>query len=238
MTEEITNEQEQKAWYENYYKKKGADRNDPRLNRGAISQLLAAEAALIRAFHRIPCSPERTQLLDVGCGSGARIFEFFRLGFRPIDVIGMDIQQERLNAGRQYLPQINFVQGDASAMTLGDRSVDFVFESTMFAALTNDEVRGNIAHEMVRVCRSGGYLLLSDWRTPKYGDENYKALTRRDICRLFGVGRETELIATENGALVPPVGRFLSTHMSWLYFPIAAILPFLVGQVVYVLRKR
>jgi hypothetical protein len=38
-------------------------------------------------------------------------------------------------------------------------------------------------------------------------------------------------------SLVPPVGRFLSKHASWLYFPVARFFPFLVGQVVYVIRK-
>ncbi len=59
----------------------------------------------------------------------------------------------------------------------------------------------------------------------------------RDLRRLFDVGKRTDLIAIERGALVPPIGRFLSASLSSLYFPVAAMLPFLVGQVVYVLRK-
>jgi ubiquinone/menaquinone biosynthesis C-methylase UbiE len=151
--------------------------------------------------------------------------------------MGLDLQLERIQAGREILPQVQIIHGNATAMTFGNDSFDVVFESGMFATLPETELRREIAREMVRVCRSGGYLLLSDWRTPKYGDKTYKALTVRDLRQLFDVGRRMDLIATERGALVPPIGRFLSAHMSSLYFPMAAALPFLVGQVVYVLRK-
>lgn len=230
-------EQEQQTAYESYYRIKGTDRNDPRLNRGALLQILAAEAALIRACSHIPGQLGHARLLDVGCGSGARFFELFRLGFKPDNVMGLDVQQERINAGKEVLPQVDVVHGDATGMIFGDDSFDVVFESGMFATLPADEVRCNIAHEMVRVCRSGGYLLLSDWRTPNFGGGSYRALTAGDLRRLFQVGNRTELIAIERGALVPPVGRFLSAHVSSLYFLVAAALPYLVGQVVYVLRK-
>ncbi len=233
----MTKEQEQQACYESYYRAKGTDRNDPRLNRGALLQILAGEAALIRACSHIPGQFGGTRLLDVGCGSGARFFELFRLGFKPENVMGLEVQQERIEAGREILPQVRIIHGDATAMTFEDDSFDVIFESGMFATLPSDEIRRSIAHEMVRVCRSGGYLLLSDWRTPKYGDRAYKALTVEDLHRLFDTAKRTSLIAIERGALVPPIGRLLSTHMSSLYFPVAAMLPFLVGQVVYVLRK-
>jgi ubiquinone/menaquinone biosynthesis C-methylase UbiE len=233
----VTKEQEQQARYESYYRVKGTDRNDPRLNRGALLQILAAEAALIRASSHIEGQLGSARLLDVGCGSGARFFELFRLGFRPENVMGLDLQQERIDAGREILPQVRVIHGDATAMTFLDDSFDVIFESGMFATLPEDEIRSSIAREMARVGRSGGYLILSDWRTPKHGDKAYRALTMRDLRRLFDVGKRTDLIAIERGALVPPIGRFLSASLSSLYFPVAAMLPFLVGQVVYVLRK-
>ena len=233
----MTKEQEQQTAYESYYRIKGNDRNDPRLNRGALLQVLAAEAALIRACSRVPGQLGSARLLDVGCGSGARFFELFRVGFKPENVMGLDLQLERIEAGRELFPQLEVIHGDATGMIFGDDSFDVIFESGVFATLPADEVRCKIAHEMLRVCRSGGYLLLSDWRTPNFGGGSYRALTAGDLRRLFQVGNRTELIAIERGALVPPIGRFLSTHMSSLYFLVAAVLPCLVGQVVYVLRK-
>jgi hypothetical protein len=108
----------------------------------------------------------------------------------------------------------------------------------MFVSLTSDNLRGAIASEMLRVCRPGGYLVLIDWRTPWPGNPNYKALTVREVRRLFEVGRKTDLVARRRGALVPPLGRLIS-HRAWpLYFLISALVPALVGQVVYVLKRR
>jgi len=238
MILETNREEEQTALYGSYYQRVGADRNDPRLNRGALFQVLATESSLIRALRHIPGPLADVRLLDAGCGSGSRFFEFFRLGLQPENAVGLEMQRRRIDAGKPLLPDVEMVQGDATAMTFQNDSFDVVFESGMFATLLDQDIRSRIATEMLRVCRSGGHILLSDWRTPARGKPHYKALTRGQAGRLFGIGRETDLIATEPGSLVPPVGRFLSRYASLLYFLVAALLPFLVGQVVYVLRKK
>ena len=97
--------------------------------------------------------------------------------------------------------------------------------------------RAGIAREMIRVCRPQGYLFLVDWWMPKPLDANYKALTRPRLRRLFAPGERTKVVGIFRGALAPPLGRFLSAFVPWLYFPVATVCPFLVGQVVYVLRK-
>ena len=123
-------------------------------------------------------------------------------------------------------------------MKFEDAAFDVVSESTMFVSLTSDKLRTAIASEMVRVCRPGGYLILVDWRTPWPGNPNYKALTLREVRRLFGVKEKTDLVVRSRGALVPPLGRLLSRYASPLYFLVAALAPALVGQVVYVLKRR
>lgn len=90
---------------------------------------------------------------------------------------------------------------------------------------------------MVRVCKVGGYILLVDWRIPKPNNPNYNALTKKKLRKFFGVGSRTELIVTTQGALIPPIGRFVSKYIPSVYFLIAKLFPFLVGQVVYVLKK-
>ena len=228
----------QQAWYRRYYSKVGADRNSLRANPEVLFQLLAMEAAVVRALARLDHVPQNARVLDVGCGGGGDVYQLFRMGYRPALVTGIDIQTDRLEGARAVYPHVTWVHGDATQMALKDGSFDLIFEATMFATLPDDTVRAAIAAEMVRVCQSGGYLVLVDWWTPKPGDANYKALTKRELRKLFAVGQTTELINTQKGALVPPVGRFLSKHAAWLYFAIAKLVPFLVGQVVYVLRKR
>ena len=169
---------------------------------------------------------------------GGDIHHLLRLGYEPGKIVGVEIQAERLNQAKKLYPQMQWVHGDAAQMTFEKDSFDLVFESTMFATLPDDVVRSAIASEMVRVCRPGGFLVLVDWRTPKFWDSNYKALTRKELRVLFDAGGETFLVKVFRGALIPPIGRFLSKHLPAIYFLFGSLFPFLVGQVVYVLRKR
>lgn len=228
----------QEEWYQRYYKRAGAHRNDLRLNRGVLFQTLAYESSIVRAIHDVVHEPTMAHVLDVGVGGGGDLYHLLRLSYDPLKIVGIEIQSVRLEQARKLYPQIRFVNGDATCMVFEDNTFDLVFESTMFATLPNNKDRKAIASEMIRVCKSDGYLLLVDWRTPKPNDPNYKALTLKEVRKLFLIGSATHLISIYKGALVPPVGRFLSAHAPSLYFLIAAFFPFLVGQVSYLLKKK
>lgn len=230
-------ETSQRQWYQHYYAASGDDRNNLRSNPEVLFQTLALESSVVRASRDIRHAPSTALVLDVGCGGGGDIYQLVRIGYVPTMITGIDIQQDRIEAARRLYPQMQFIHGDATRMEFDDDSFDLVFESTMFATLPNDRDRTAISSEMVRVCKPGGYLMLVDWRTPKPGDSNYKALTRKELCTLFSVGTATRLMKVHKGALVPPIGRFLSMRTPSLYFVVWRLFPFLVGQVVYVLMK-
>ena len=226
-----------RQWYETYYEKKGGNRNDLRTNPEVLFQTLALEASVVRALAVLGGDPKCACVLDVGCGGGGNLYQLLRLGYEASNISGIDILPANVEVARRTYPNMRFVVGDASRMEFADASFDLLCESTMFATIPDDTLAASIACEMVRVCKPGGYLLLVDWRTPKPRDPNYKALTRKRLRELFGVGCGTRLIAVCRGALVPPIGRFLSKHLPSTYFLIAGAFPFLVGQVAYVLRK-
>jgi ubiquinone/menaquinone biosynthesis C-methylase UbiE len=227
-----------RSWYQTYYQRAGADRNNLHSNRGVLFQTLALEASVVRASYSIAHNPAAATVLDVGCGGGSELYQLLRLKYDPANIVGIDILPERIDGARILYPQAKFVVGDACAMPFNSESFDLVFESTMFATLPDEQVSMGIAREMLRVCRPHGYLLLVDWRTPKPWDTaHYKALTRSRLSGLFSVGSQTRIVGTYRGALVPPVGRFLSKHMGGGYFLLAETCPFLVGQVAYLLVK-
>ena len=234
MNKEVSTHQ----WYQEYYEKRGADRNDLRINHGVLFQTLASEASLVQAIRAVAHDPRTARILDVGCGGGGGICELVRLRYDSRNMTGIDIRSQRVEEAKQLWPKVRFIEGDASQMEFVDSCFDLIFESTMFATLPDDVLSAGIAAEMVRVCKPGGYILLRDWRTPKSRDSKYKALTKKRLRKLFSVSKDTEIIGTFRGALVPPVGRFLSARLPSLYFMVAAVVPLLVGQVTYVLRKK
>jgi len=193
---------------------------------------------MVRALRSINADARSTRVLDFGCGEGGSMWVFLQLGFEPSNLFGVDIQEERILTAKSRNPVVNFQCADASRLDFRDNTFDIAMESTMFVQLADDGLAKAIAAEMVRVTKVGGTLLLCDWRYPKPGSPEYKALSTRRISKLFEVGTRTEICRTFHGPLVPPVGRFLSKHFSSAYFMIHALFPFLAGQVVTVLRKN
>lgn len=224
-------------WYERYYRDKGAERNDLLANPGVLFQAFAADRALIAALQGCGLERGAARVLDVGCGGGAGLALLQRLGFVPEHLFGVDILEPRVALARRLVPNTNVSRQDAAAMSFPDGAFDIVCESTMFYQITDEVLAGRIAGEMVRVTRPGGFLILTDWRYARPGSAMYRSVTPRRIARLFGVGAATAVRRRLRGALVPPLGRFLSRRAPGLYFAVHALAPPLVGQITTVLRK-
>ncbi len=224
--------------YDRYYEKYGLDRNDLLRNPEVTFQTFAFDRANIRALQRMSVERESAKVLDVGCGTGASLLQFIRLGFRPENLTGIDNSAERIARAEANFPNVSFRCESADSTTFADSTFDIAFESTLFMMLTSEDVAQRIAGEMLRVTRSGGYLMLADWRYARPGSQDHHAMSPKRIASLFGVGPATTLVARERGALVPPLGRFLSRRAPSLYFVVQALVPFAVGQMTTVLKKR
>jgi SAM-dependent methyltransferase len=102
-------------------------------------------------------------ILDLGCGDGTTALPEAKLG---AEVLGVDIAGNLVEAGKKRasdagLPNCKFQQGDASDLhELKDKSFDLVVSmfGAMFAPKPFD-----VAKEMVRVCRSGGRVVMGNW---------------------------------------------------------------------------
>ena len=244
MTQEISSSasstaevcKETSSWYQRYYAEKGKLRNDLLRNPEVTFQALAAEVSITRSLTSLDLEVPSTTVLDVGCGDGSSLVHFLKLGFTPGLLHGIDILEDRISEARRKLPDSHFLSGDAAAMPYEDSTFDVVFESTMFVQLTDEALAMSIAKEMLRVTKPGGYLLLSDWRYSKPGNTQYRGLTGRRIEKLFQ-SDDAQLLGYHKGALIPPVGRFLSKYAACCYFPTWQFMPFLVGQRVAVVSK-
>lgn len=207
------------------------------MNREVLFQTFAFEKANTRAIQALGLDRATARVLDVGCGSGAGLLSFVRWGFASEGLSGIDLDADRVAKARTDVPAADIRLGDASRMEFADETFDLVFESTMFLQMTDDGLAASIAREMIRVTRRDGFIVLADWRYGKPRNPDFLAVSRARIARLFDVGTATRLVRMERGALIPPVGRFLSKHLPSLYFAVQSMLPVLVGQTTTVLRK-
>jgi len=225
-------------YYAEYEARKGADRNSLLNNPEVLFQSLARDAAMVRALRWIKPDPQSTRVLDVGCGDGDSVWILLRLGFQPANLFGVDIQEDKILRAKATNPLVKFEFADATSLAFDDNTFDMAMESMMFLQLTEDDIARRIAAEMIRVTKPGGTLLVSDWRYSKPGSEEFKGVSPRRIADLYQVGTRTEVCRAFRGALVPPVGRFLSKYFSSAYFAVHALFPFLAGHMITVLRKR
>jgi ubiquinone/menaquinone biosynthesis C-methylase UbiE len=224
-------------WYQKYYSVKGENRNDIIGNSGVFFQTIASQKSIVESFREIPFfEKNKWRVLDVGCGSGVSLLQLLGLGFEPSFLYGIDILPERILEAENKLSNINFSVGDAAMMEYASNYFDLVMESTMFIQLTDESLSGQIADEMLRVVKPEGYIMLTDWRY-SWRHPEYCKLSSRRIAQLFHVGKKTSQVSYHYGALIPPIGRFLSSYLPSLYFGVSKICPFLVGQVTVVLQK-
>lgn len=225
-------------WYREYYAARGGeDRNSLLRNPGTLGQHIAAEWAVLRALQHIVVNPATATVLDVGAGAGGSLLPYLLNEFPPEHLTAVDIQPDRIAEGKRRFPSVDFRCADATQLPFPRGHFDVVTESSMFIQLTDEPMAEAVAREMVRVTRSGGWIILADWRYDG-GRATMRKLNRARIARLFAVGHDTELREQYPACLIPPVGRFLSAHMPALYFPIAAVFRPLVGLMVTVLEKR
>jgi len=233
----MTSARSSKGPYSHYYEKLGEDRNDLLRNPEVLFQSFAIDRANIAALRSLSLDKRSSRVLDVGCGSGSGLLQFVRLGFSPANLVGIDLNDARIEEGKALLPGIDLQVADASRMPLENASFDLVFESTMLGTLESQSLLASIAKEMIRVTRPGGYIMLADWRYSRKGSGVKTAISRAKIAELFSVGSGTEVVARQRGALVPPLGRRLSRLAPSIYFLVQGMLPFAAGQVTTVLRK-
>lgn len=101
------------------------------------------------------------QVLDVACGNGNAALAAAR---RFADVTGVDYQPRLLDQARERAMaegfEIDFQEGDAEALAFADDSFDAVL-STCGAMFAPDQHQ--TAHELLRVCRSGGRIGMVNW---------------------------------------------------------------------------
>ena len=241
ITDDIANPEDLRIATEKYYKGydagKGEGRNDLLANPQVLFQFLAAEASVVQAVRSLEANPANAKVLDVGCGKGASLMSLLRMGFAPSNLYGVDIRPDQIAFTRNQLPVSPIQCGDASQLEFADSTFDIAHASAMFLQVPDEDLSARIASEMIRVTKTSGHILISDWRYSKLGSPEFKAMNKKRIARLFSVGSHTLVQGVFPGQLIPPVGRFFSGHLPSLYFLVRAVFPFLVGRVTTVLRK-
>lgn len=118
--------------------------------------------------------PSDTKLLDVACGAGQLTIPAAKRGIR---VTALDLAQNLVDQARERARQegldVEIDQGDAEALPYPDTSFDVVLSliGSMFAP--RPEL---VAAEMIRVCRSGGKIVMGNWTPEGHVGQMFKII--------------------------------------------------------------
>jgi demethylmenaquinone methyltransferase / 2-methoxy-6-polyprenyl-1,4-benzoquinol methylase len=146
----------------------------------------------------LPLEPEDA-VLDV-CGGAGHLSR--RLADRARRFVVLDLTPAMLETGRRGAREegatnVEFVEGDASAMPFADGSFDVAFSRFAFHHLPDPEA---VAREMARVVRPGGRVVILEITTP----------TRPPLSTFFRVWFD---------GIVPALGRLSGNPEAYEYLP-------------------
>lgn len=119
--------------------------------------------------------PGRT-MLDVACGAGQISILASRAGIKVtgVDIAPNSIAFARSRAMREGL-DTRFHEGDAEGLPYTDNSFDVV--TTLVGAMFAPQP-DKVASEFVRVCKSGGRMLMVNWTPEGFVGQMFKTLSR------------------------------------------------------------
>ncbi len=101
-------------------------------------------------------APGARNILDVGCGEGALLRELTRAFGPNVSLAGVDLSDEELTRARAISPALRFIGGDASVVSLGQKSYDVATSHLAFMAMP--EIRRVLAQLRVAL-RPDGMLI-------------------------------------------------------------------------------
>jgi ubiquinone/menaquinone biosynthesis C-methylase UbiE len=150
------------------------------------------------------------RILDVGCGTGPTLRDFIQYGANPKYLNGIDLLSERLETAVKLSPNINLVNGDASILPYKDKSIDIIMQRTVFTSILDNQMKRNIAKEMLRVLKPDGIIIWYDFYMNNPKNSDVKGVKKQEIYALFPDCN----ICLERITLAPPLIRIISVY-SW-----------------------
>ena len=170
-------------------------------------------------------------VLDLGCGRGELLNAVQRL--RPdVRWTGIDLQEGAIAECRRRYTSAEWLVGSADRLPFPNAVSDVVVASTLFSSLPTVQLERDVATEIHRVLRPGGWLVWYDLRLRNPANPAVHGISRRRLSTLFpGWASECKSMT-----LLPPLARRLGPVTALAYSALEAV-PLLRSHIVGRLRR-
>lgn len=167
-------------------------------------------------------SLQDSRILEIGCGTGNWLRDFVRWGARPRNIFGIDLLPERIAVARELSPvAIMLKSGNAARLEIDSGSFDLVLQSTVFTSILDQELKRQMAREMLRVLTPSGLIIWYDFFLNNPCNPDVRGVGKAEIQRLFPRCE----IDLEKLTLAPPLARFLANRSRPLHNFLSSIKP-------------
>jgi SAM-dependent methyltransferase len=171
--------------------------------------------------------------IDIGCGHGSFLRLLIDWGASPACLAGTELQADRLEQARLHTaPGVRWHLGTLDAFP--DNSADLVSARTVFSSLLEDELRRELAAEMWRVLRPGGWAMIFDCRYSNPRNRNLRKVTDVELLRLW----PAEKRHYRTLVLAPSLARALARLPRLVPDTLATLVPPLRSHFVYMAQKE
>ena len=199
-----------------------------------VSQVAARSRVLARLLAcTVGTDLAPLRVLDVGCGNGGFLRQLIDWGATPAHLTGSELRPERLEHARVHTaPGVRWHLGTPDA--LPKDSADLVSAHAVFSSILDEDLRRELAAEMWRVLRPGGWAMIFDVRYNNPRNGSVRRVSEVELLRFW----PTEERHYRTLILAPPLSRTIS-RLPWLVPEmLGALLPLLRSHFIYMARKE
>lgn len=173
------------------------------------------------------------QVLDIGCGTGTFLRNLIEWGGDPVNLTGSEFLEDRLDVARIMSPSgINWHLGNLDFAS--QESFDFVITNTVFSSVLDVKNRQELAKEMWRVLKPGGWLMIFDFRYNNPSNKNVKRVVRSELREYWpeSINEHWQTLL-----LAPPIARRLVPLSPLTGSILEATVPFLRSHFYFLSQK-
>lgn len=175
----------------------------------------------------------KVHAVDVGCGTGGFLRQLIDWGATPGNLVGTELQQDRLDlAAPRTASGVRWHCGALSALPGG--SADLIAANTVFSSILDQEMRQQLAADMWRVLRPGGWCLVFDFRYNNPKNPHVRRVTRSELDSFWPGERQQYRTLL----LAPPISRALAGLPALVTETLAALAPPLRSHFIYMVQKK
>jgi ubiquinone/menaquinone biosynthesis C-methylase UbiE len=203
------------------------------MNPSNLFMVQGRQRAVLRLLKKYKVHTLNNQrIIEIGCGSGGVIAEYLTWGAAPNNLYGFDLLFNRLRDASNILPHLSWICANGQNIPYKSGAFDIALQYTAFSSILDDDIKRQVAAEMVRVLKPGGIIIWYDfWLNPT--NRQTKGIRKQELLSLF----PKCVLEFNKITLAPPIVRRI-VPVSWGFAYFLETVKFLNTHYLVVIRQE